>query len=172
MSAPTHAAAAVRCKKSADGWMMPSAPAPPAAWPPHASIPTRPAAIATAATLSQIIVGRLRFDVSVTANIAASSPERIARISQARPNSVCSRTTQRKSSEKTSATGRSPIDAATRMNHAAPDAAVITRPTHAKQASCLCTAAGRRASSPALRNAGSAMNTRKKTTPATVIVAA
>jgi hypothetical protein len=58
------------------------------------------------------------------------------------------------------------------MNHAAPDATVSIRPIHASHASGGRTAAGRRAASPALRNAGSAMNTRKKTTPATVIVAA
>ena len=70
-------------------------------------------------------------------------------------------------SEKTSAAGRSLIDAATRTNHAAPDAAVSTRPIHANQASGGRTAAGRRARSPAFAKAGSAMKTTKKTTPAT-----
>ena len=75
-------------------------------------------------------------------------------------------------SERTSATGRSLIDAATRMSHAAPDTTVSTRPIHAKKASGGRTAAGRRAWSPAFAKAGSAMKTTKKTTPAAAIVAA
>ena len=74
--------------------------------------------------------------------------------------------------KKTSAAGRSLIDAATRTNHANPDAAVSTRLIQANQASGGRTAAGTRASFSAFAKAGSAMNTTKKTTPATAIVAA
>jgi hypothetical protein len=75
-------------------------------------------------------------------------------------------------SEKTSAAGRSLIDAATRTNQANPDAAVSTRLIHANQANGGRTVAGRRASLSAFAKAGSAMKTTKNTTPATTNVAA
>ncbi len=145
-------------------------PWPPIAWPAKAMLPTKAAATIAAAALSWADAPPVGDSRGL--NIAARMPARTRRTPQSLPKSVCDTAVHSTSPPNTSATVCPLIDAAVSTNQAAPDSTDRPRLISAIQARRHRSVAADRAPFAAPWNAGSAINTTKNMTPATMMVAA